>query len=171
LRQEVASLASAEEAATWARRALAAKNTLTAADGELIEEAFRERLATVAPSESASEPISSAGTTAAGRPANITGDQEPRTSGVPLVMSVPRFSEGEPEKKVRRRKAQPGLRAAAVAPPLPMPAVNILAEEFMAEGTTAPTIDRGALALSEPRRYRDRDHLNPTWTANRALSV
>jgi hypothetical protein len=42
---ELAALQSAEEAATWAHRSLPAKNTLTAADAELIEAGFRLKLA------------------------------------------------------------------------------------------------------------------------------
>ncbi len=42
---ELGDLQSADEAATWAHRGLPAKNTLTAADAELVETGFRERLA------------------------------------------------------------------------------------------------------------------------------
>ena len=43
---ELSALQSAEEAATWAHRSLPAKNTLTAADAELVEGGFRARLVT-----------------------------------------------------------------------------------------------------------------------------
>jgi len=45
LATELAEINSAEEAATWAHRALGAKNSLTAADAGHIEEAFRTKLA------------------------------------------------------------------------------------------------------------------------------
>lgn len=41
---EIASLSSAEKAATWARGALEAKNRLTAADAKLVEEGFEVRM-------------------------------------------------------------------------------------------------------------------------------
>src|SRR5216683_5766532 len=46
---EIPSLGSAEEAAQWARTALAAKNTLTASDARLLEVAFRLRLSALEP--------------------------------------------------------------------------------------------------------------------------
>ena len=42
---ELASLSSADRAATWARAALPAKNGLTADDAKLVEDAFERRLA------------------------------------------------------------------------------------------------------------------------------
>ena len=42
---ELAALASADEAATWAQRILGTKNSLTAADAKQVEEAFRARMA------------------------------------------------------------------------------------------------------------------------------
>jgi hypothetical protein len=44
---ELSDLKSADEAADWAHKNLPAKNTLTAADAEIIEASFRERLATI----------------------------------------------------------------------------------------------------------------------------
>ena len=45
LLSEIAALSSAEEAANWAHRAFAVKNTLTAADARLVEAAFQSRMA------------------------------------------------------------------------------------------------------------------------------
>jgi hypothetical protein len=47
LTAELIDLNSAEDAANWAQRVLAAKNTLTAADAECVEEAFQARLASI----------------------------------------------------------------------------------------------------------------------------
>ena len=44
---ESAAIASADEAAVWARRKLPAKNTLTPADADIIEQAFRAKLQSV----------------------------------------------------------------------------------------------------------------------------
>jgi hypothetical protein len=41
LLEEVTAIAAADEGVAWARRRLEAKNTLTAADADLIEQAFR----------------------------------------------------------------------------------------------------------------------------------
>ena len=47
LLRELEGLSSADDAALWAQRRLAAKNTLSAADAEHVEEAFESKLATV----------------------------------------------------------------------------------------------------------------------------
>jgi len=46
---EVAALSSADEAVAWAQRAIGVKNTLAAADAQLLEEAFRARIEALAP--------------------------------------------------------------------------------------------------------------------------
>ena len=46
-------LTSADNAAIWAREALAAKNRLAAADAKLVEDAFEHRLSELAPSATA----------------------------------------------------------------------------------------------------------------------
>ena len=48
LTAELKNISSAEEAATWAHRVMATKNTLTAVDAECVEQAFYARLAIVA---------------------------------------------------------------------------------------------------------------------------
>ncbi len=53
---ELAGLQSADEAASWAHRSLPAKNTLTAADAELVEAGFRTLLATFSGREPAKGP-------------------------------------------------------------------------------------------------------------------
>jgi len=45
--QQIAAINSADEAAAWAYRSLAAKNTLTAADAQIVEERFRARLSAI----------------------------------------------------------------------------------------------------------------------------
>jgi hypothetical protein len=44
---ELGGINSAEDAANWAHRVLGTKNTLTTADAERVEEAFRARLASL----------------------------------------------------------------------------------------------------------------------------
>ena len=48
---EVGNIASADLAASWAREALAAKNSLTATDAKLVEDAFERRLSELASSD------------------------------------------------------------------------------------------------------------------------
>ena len=52
---DVDELNSAEEAANWAHRVLGAKNSLTAADTECVEQAFREQLASMGATPSAED--------------------------------------------------------------------------------------------------------------------
>jgi ERF superfamily protein len=53
LRMEVGNIASADLAAAWAREALTAKNSLTANDAKLVEDAFERRLSELLSSEAA----------------------------------------------------------------------------------------------------------------------
>jgi hypothetical protein len=62
LHREIEGLRSADEAALWAQRRLAAKNALSAADAERIEQAFQAKLATFA-TEGADEASVHAATT------------------------------------------------------------------------------------------------------------
>src|SRR5271166_6012582 len=52
LLSEVAGLASQDSATSWAREALPTKNSLTAADAKLLEDAFEQKLATFVPADS-----------------------------------------------------------------------------------------------------------------------
>src|SRR5262249_49176437 len=53
LLSELGTITSADLAAIWAQEALAAKNSLTAADAKLVEDAFERRLCEIAPSQNA----------------------------------------------------------------------------------------------------------------------
>src|SRR5262249_906881 len=50
---EMENIASADLAATWAGKALVAKNRLTASDAKLVEDAFERRLSQLSPSDTA----------------------------------------------------------------------------------------------------------------------
>jgi ERF superfamily len=56
--KQLAAIHSSDDAAAWAHRNLAAKNTLTAADAQIVEERFQARLSTIGDSLGASEPSS-----------------------------------------------------------------------------------------------------------------
>jgi hypothetical protein len=58
LRREVEALNSADEAALWAQRRLTAKNQLSAADVERVEEAFAIKLASIHPAEPGDQSLS-----------------------------------------------------------------------------------------------------------------
>jgi hypothetical protein len=53
---QLVAIHSTDEAATWARRNLSAKNTLTADDAQIVEEKFQTRVSTIGDGEDPSEP-------------------------------------------------------------------------------------------------------------------
>jgi len=57
LTAELKDLNSAEDAANWARRVLATKDTLTTADAERVEQAFQARLASIVSEASDGRPV------------------------------------------------------------------------------------------------------------------
>jgi ERF superfamily len=118
---EIDALQSADEAASWAHRSLPAKNTLTAADAELVEAGFRLRLA--------------------GFGHDLSGD-------VPqgAVHSPPVARPSHP----RPSHPTPGAEAPSVA----------AADEINdhSGGGVRGGIDKSVLAISEPRRIRDKEH-------------
>ena len=93
---EVANLASADLAATWARKALVAKNGLTAADARQVEDAFERRLSELPSSDSAASSNDwSSVPLAAGPQEGITNEStdEGQTKGIDksiLAVAAPR---------------------------------------------------------------------------------
>src|SRR5262249_37187960 len=68
---QLVAIHSTDEAATWARRNLSAKNTLTAGDARIVEEEFQTRVSTIGDGEGPSEPsnaVSVRNVVPAGRP-------------------------------------------------------------------------------------------------------
>jgi hypothetical protein len=53
---EIGNIASVEQAVTWARKAIASKNTLLESDAKLVEAAFEARMAELLPAEKAADP-------------------------------------------------------------------------------------------------------------------
>src|SRR5512132_2627117 len=99
---EIGSISSSDVAAAWAHEALAAKNSLTAADAKLVEDGFERRLSELSASEIASNDRSS---------------------------------------EIQVAAAHKGVAAEPTDP-----------------GQTTG-IDKSALAVAAPRRYRNREHL------------
>jgi ERF superfamily len=97
LLSEIAGLASQDGATSWARKALPSKNSLTAADAKLLEDAFEQKLAAFPLAEIAApvpsgkdSSVSAAGSHEAG-PGNSTAPHQP--TGIDksvLAISVPR---------------------------------------------------------------------------------
>jgi ERF superfamily protein len=89
---EVANVRSADLAASWAREALAAKNSLTASDAQLVEDAFERRLSELPPTEAAARPEDdSFGTQGAALQENVTTenrDEDPTTGIDKSVLAV-----------------------------------------------------------------------------------
>jgi ERF superfamily protein len=106
LLSEISGLASQDSAATWAGDALPAKNTLTAADAKLVEDAFEQKLSqlSASPGETVEPPIIEA------LPASVEGSQDIDTGNT--------------------------------------------ANQLQSKG-----IDKSVLAVSAPRRYRNKEHL------------
>jgi hypothetical protein len=106
LLSEIAELASQDRATIWAGEALPTKNTLTAADAKLVEDAFERKLSQLSalPGEAVEPPITDA------LPASVEGSQGIDTGNT--------------------------------------------ANELQPKG-----IDKSVLAVSVPRRYRNKEHL------------
>jgi len=110
LLSEIGDLASPESATSWARAALAAKNSLTAADAKLLEDAFEQKIVGLSAAEAAT-PVVDGGASSA---------------------SAPGLQETRPSDSVDNADPHP----------------------YQAAG-----IDKSVLAISVPRRYRNKEHL------------
>jgi ERF superfamily len=151
---ELSGLASSEEVTAWAQRALGAKNTLRDVDAAVIEAAFASRMAELGEDDEAPLPSPEAG-----QPEEAA---EPR--GRAELMAALRASveigtakEAAPLRADgRRRKSRTREQAPSAPPqpsPPPQPEVQPVNNAFLWH------VDKTALPLSEPRRYRDRPHL------------
>jgi hypothetical protein len=105
---ELARLASGEDAAMWAHRSLPEKNRLTAADAQIVEQAFQVRLAA-------------------------------------FTTNVDEFD------KSPARVERPEASTTST--------LHVLSREPAGKRSRGKRIDKSALALPEPRRIRDRDHI------------
>jgi hypothetical protein len=126
---EISALASEEQATAWAHQVMAAKNTLATVDCGVVEAAFAARL---------------------GELTDLSVDANSR----------PKVDEHSPS-GVDAATTEVG---AVQEPASPLPADSgDLAAQFSrprrVNNAVAWHVDKGALALSEPRRYRDRAHL------------
>src|SRR5712672_2927680 len=112
---EIKAFTAAEHVASWARARLPAKNSLTAADAKLVEEAFERRLSEL-----------------------VTPDTAPALND-----------------RAADETSAPQQDPATVA----AVAIDAPAEALGAEADGTMRIDKSALAIAEPRRYRNKEHL------------
>ena len=146
---ELAGLASANEAAGWAHRALGLKNTLTGVDAGLVEDAFRAKMAglTATGADEAQVPASAAAV--ASRELGLVDAEEASTLNAGGVS-------GNGARRKRRHAAATGQRIDAAQAE---PAGDGSATQPREAEADRSSVDKSVLALSEPRRYRDRGHL------------
>jgi hypothetical protein len=146
---EIAGLESGEGAASWARKGLEAKNSLTSEDARIVEEAFALRLIGIGESE---EP----------------GDrQEPKEQGQEGREGQGGENgrdgrEGRQDAQQGRQDAQQGWQEREGGQGghegSPSPAADD--SQHPRGSRTVASVDKSILALREPRRYRDKEHRN-----------
>jgi hypothetical protein len=151
---ELSAIACADEATAWAQRALGTKNTLRDVDAAVIEAAFASRMA-----ELGDEPPLRSPPPEAGQP---TETAEP--PGRAELMAALRASveigtakEAAPLPADGRRRKSRSRKQAPSAPP--QPSTTPGPEVQPVNNAVLWHVDKTALPLSEPRRYRDRAHL------------
>jgi hypothetical protein len=132
---ELQALTGAEALASWAHAILPIKNTLSIEDARCVEAAFARRLAAGVPAED------EAGTQAEAE-AGVHGAAVPAMPGGQANLNATSPSTPAPGQ---------GLAPACLAASPPRRRARRLPKP--------PVIDKSVLALSEPRRLRDREHL------------
>jgi len=167
---ELGSLASQEEATAWAQGALGAKNTLTTADSRVVETEFAAKLAGFG--DGNEEPLPSPPGVSNDHAAGAGGAEAPATNQpAPPVISL---SPGATPTQLAEKEASTAVatntprkrRGRRPISPAPVTTADDVVSTAVSTGpqdrvndAVAWHVDKSALALSEPRRYRDRAHL------------
>jgi hypothetical protein len=151
---ELSTLASADEATAWAQGALRTKNTLRDVDAAAVEAAFASRMTELGGGEDAlpSPPDAGKDSIQAGEPPGRAELMSALRAGAELgaakeaansheVLAAPRRS----RRKGRPREQVPSLPSTSAREPV--------------KNAVLWHVDKPALPLTEPRRYRDRAHL------------
>jgi hypothetical protein len=151
---ELGRLASEDEATGWAQRALSAKDTLRDIDAAVVEAAFASRMAELPD-----------GVFVPRSPEVDEGPAEPTAQppGRAELMAALRASAElaaakEAPLPANRRPRKPRPHEHLPATP-PQPTAPLLPELPPANNAVLWHVDKSALPMSEPRRYRDRAHL------------
>jgi len=157
---EVSDLASSEQAAGWAQRALGAKNTLRDVDAAIVEAAFASRMAEFGDGGEGPLPLRAE----VGESPVETGESPGRAELMAALRASAKLGAATeaPLASDRRRRKRTSRE-----PPPTMPQPAALAQPGVQPQTVVPSVnnavvwhvDKSALPLSEPRRYRDRAHL------------
>ena len=156
---ELAGLASQEEVTAWAQGALGAKNTLTTANSVLVEIEFAEKLAGFGDDGLAEELLPS--------PPGVSDDDAAIAGGMQVAAAdqpaapevrLPPVAGQLPTRRKRRARRSASAVPVPTADDAGRPAVSPGSEKRVNDAV-AGHIDKSALTLSEPRRYRDPQHL------------
>jgi hypothetical protein len=139
---ELTALTDPDQATLWAHRSIAAKNTLMGADAAVVEAAFASRVAELASTSSVEAPLPPPQTAGQGEATPLAETAEP-ASRVALMTAL----RASVELTAVKGTAHPSARGGASQ------------EQERVTDAVACHIDKSALPLNEPRRYRDRDHL------------
>jgi hypothetical protein len=160
---ELSSLASADDATAWAQRALEAKNTLRDVDAAIVEAAFASRMAELEADSEAplpSRPESGQGAVdtieSAGRAELMAALRASVAPGTATSAAPPLPADR------RRRKRRVREQAPSATPQLsgsPQPEAPSQLELLTVNNAVLWHVDKSAVPLSKPRRYRDRAHL------------
>jgi ERF superfamily len=151
---ELGCLASEDEVTGWAQGALGAKNTLRDIDAAVVETAFASRIA-----ELTDGTLLPQSPEVGQGPAELTAPP-PGRAGLMAALraSVELAAAKEAPLPANRRRREPRPREQVSATP-PQPAAPDLPELPPVNNAVLWHVDKSALPLSEPRRYRDRAHL------------
>jgi hypothetical protein len=152
---ELGGLASADEATAWAQRALGTKNTLRNVDAAIVEAAFASRMIELG---EPSAPEAGQAPTEVGQPPGRTELMAALRASAMLGAAT----EAPLPADRRRRKRRSSEQSPPTFPQpaaLAQPGVQPQPEVPPVNNAVVWHVDKSALALSEPRRYRDRAHL------------
>jgi hypothetical protein len=152
---ELSGLASADQATGWAQHALGAKNTLRDVDAAIVEAAFASRMAQLGEGgESRVPPLAEAGESPA--EAAVPPGRAALMAALRASVEIGTVNEAAPLPEDRRRKRSSRERAPTTSP---QPSVPPQPEVSPVNNAALWHVDKTVLPLSEPRRYRDRAHL------------
>ena len=149
LLNEIAGLESQDAATKWAKEALATKNRLVADDAKLLEDAFEQRVSGLEPGTVDVPGTSASLVTSSG------GEETPAASHAPSADGEGDLAGPEIARADGAEIASAGKKATRA--------------QALRKRVRTGRVDKSVLALSEPRRHRNRDHLR--YVAQQACVV
>jgi hypothetical protein len=138
---ELTALTDPDQATAWAHRSLAAKNTLTTADAALVEAGFASRLGELASGGTRETPLPSPDLASPGETTPLEAAEPPGRAALMAAL---------------RASVEHSAGTGAGRPADAQPDEDATYDE---QDAGSWHIDKSALPLSEPRRYRNREHL------------